>query len=1052
MDQRITERRLQTRSHQAEAVNAACAELGSTDRATIVMACGSGKTATALWVAEKILPNGGTILCLFPSLSLIRQTIAVWEANQQWGQSFRYIAVCSDQSVTDDYDRPEDMPFAVSTDPNSVAQFVSGPAALKVIFATYHSSGVIADALSLTAQTIDLAIFDEAHRTAGDDDRAFSIALDDDSLFIRKRLFMTATPRVTTRRSSTQGISSYSMDNENIYGRVAYKLSFKEAAAQGIICYYKVLVSVVTRSELGPDILTSAELTEALHSASLRKAVERVRAKKIITFHPTISAARNFADGLAAANLEDFAVYHVSGQLSGSERAARMAAFAAEERSIVTNARCLTEGVDVPAVDLVGFMGRKNSAIDIAQAVGRALRKPENSDKEFGYILLPLLIEADQGESAEEAVARSNLNGLWDILTNLLDEDEALAEALATATHTYADDGAKPSGFLQPFIEIIGENAEAIQRAIDVATLSELGRTFEYGVGKLLKFINREGHADVPQRHVEGDFLLGSWVGNRRNDHRTGMLSKCDTKTLVEIPEWGWSAADIHWRNGLKALKQYIARTGSISVPKNHLENGIKLNSWIAHRRRAYRAGELLHSQIAEIDQIKQWSWDPYQDHFERGFTTLTSFIERELHSQIPKTHVEGDFNLGGWAASIRHDFKRGALPLDRQNRLEAIEGWIWTTRQPQLDKNLRILAGYVQEFGNANVPQRYLAGDVKLGAWVSNQRERHKKGLLLPERIATLEKFPGWSWAILTPFSDDTDDDKFSEGFKLLAAYAEAKGHTTVPKDLTVNGINLTQWIRSARQHFRENLLSPPRVNSLQQLPGWDFNPHDDSFDRYLTALKEIQTDGASINLPRQTMDSSGSLRLAEWAAYCRVRYRSGKLAAARVRQLEEIPGWTWEPTEDSWENIIASLKKLVAKTGSATADSRGKLDGFSIGRAIQRLRKQHAAGALTKDRIETLERLPGWAWKGPKQFDDWHQTLRLINQFYEREGHARIPVAHIEDTIPLGSRTRAIRNSHEKGTLPMHIVNAVSDLPGWYWGKLKDASTKDGSNELRP
>ena len=236
----------------------------------------------------------------------------------------------------------------------------------------------------------DVGIFDEAHKTIGLAGSAFGYALSNENIRIRKRLFLTATPRhIDIRHRDKEGeFRIYSMDDETVYGPRAHTLSFGAAAQKGIICRYKVIVSVINK-EMVDDFTRKNGITLVEHDEisarwmanliAVQQAIKKVDAKKIISFHSRIRLADEFAKneprGIAY-HLREYEVRHVNGGQSSGERGEIIRSFADAQRALLTNARCLTEGINIPAVDMVAFIDPRQSKVDITQAVGRAMRKP----------------------------------------------------------------------------------------------------------------------------------------------------------------------------------------------------------------------------------------------------------------------------------------------------------------------------------------------------------------------------------------------------------------------------------------------------------------------------------------------------------------------------------------------------------------------------------------------------------------------------------------------------------------------------------------------------
>jgi predicted helicase len=247
----VTAPKKQPQPHQIEGLEALLPALETHDRVSAIMACGTGKTLLALWIAEHVARasspagSGGVpaarILVLVPSLALLRQILHEWLRETSL-PSLAYLCVCSDPTVKEGLDAiataQSDLDFQVSTDAASVRDFLDAPfIGTRIVFCTYQSAPVVGSALK-PGEAFDLGVFDEAHKTAGREGRNYAFALEDANLPIRKRLFLTATPRhYNPLRKIKEGDAQlvFSMDNPAVYGPQAYRLTFAEAARRGII-------------------------------------------------------------------------------------------------------------------------------------------------------------------------------------------------------------------------------------------------------------------------------------------------------------------------------------------------------------------------------------------------------------------------------------------------------------------------------------------------------------------------------------------------------------------------------------------------------------------------------------------------------------------------------------------------------------------------------------------------------------------------------------------------------------------------------------------------
>ncbi len=409
--------RWKARPHQATAIEAVVNGFRDHDRGRLIMACGTGKTLTALWIAEGL--QSTLTLVLVPSLSLVQQNLAEWGRHS--AEDFDTLVVCSDESVLQNkadtaIQSTADLGVKVTTDPAEIRHFLGQrrqrPA---VVFATYQSSDRIAAAQAGKTKPFDLAICDEAHRLAGHAEGLFATVLDDKKIKARKRLFMTATPRYfkehVKRRAAELEFELVSMDDEHVFGPEFHVLTFHEAisADPPLLTDYQVVVIGVTDREAKAwaeqaRLVRTAEglSTDARTLAAqigLAKAMKKYDLRKIITFHSSVAKAARFVDATQRDSLPGVIPHltrsarptgklwtkHISGHTPAGQRATLLKGLgnlSEDTRGILSNCACLGEGVDVPVLDGVAFIDPKRSMVDIIQAVGRVIRKAEGTQIE----------------------------------------------------------------------------------------------------------------------------------------------------------------------------------------------------------------------------------------------------------------------------------------------------------------------------------------------------------------------------------------------------------------------------------------------------------------------------------------------------------------------------------------------------------------------------------------------------------------------------------------------------------------------------------------------
>ena len=359
---------LKPRPHEREAVRAGHQHFIAqrAKRGKLIMPCGSGKSLTAYWIAGKL--GARRIVIAVPSLALIRQTLKVWLRETMANhQAVEWICVCSDETAgrieRDDISvLRQDLGVPCLTDAREIARWLSKDNhGLTIVFTTYQSGEALAKAARSARFRFDLGIMDEAHKTVGATDKLFSHLLHDANLPVRRRIFMTATERRYVGQSDTV----LSMDNPAIYGNTFYLLSFKRALEYDppILSDYKIISIAVSRDEVAelirknvfvrPDKGQWSKEIEAEMLASLialRKAMAKNPIRHAVSFHSSIQRAEVFKTHNDTFNRTfpkygSLETFHVSGKTPTGTRARIIGEFEQTKRGLITNARCLTEGV-----------------------------------------------------------------------------------------------------------------------------------------------------------------------------------------------------------------------------------------------------------------------------------------------------------------------------------------------------------------------------------------------------------------------------------------------------------------------------------------------------------------------------------------------------------------------------------------------------------------------------------------------------------------------------------------------------------------------------------
>jgi len=950
----VTKHRKRPFSHQEEVLRAIQSAFEQQDRVTAVMACGTGKTLVGLWLAEHL--QSRIVLVLLPSLALVRQTLHEWRP-ETVNSEVAYLCVCSDRTVTKGTDetvvRQSDLDSPVSTSSETVRQFLQCPFyGVRIILSTYQSAHLIAEAMPSGA-AIDLAIFDEAHKTAGREGTRFSFALTDNHLTIRKRLFLTATPRhYDVERKDKEGNAKlvYSMDVPGVYGPVARTLSFAEAARRDIICGYKVIISVVTSDMVDADLLRRGEVivegdlikaTQVAHQLALREAVQKYKVRRIFTFHRSVASAKSFtaegSEGIRT-HLPDSDAFHVNGTMPTAKRGRIMKAFGdTKGKALISNARCLTEGIDVPAVDMVAFISPRKSRVDIVQAAGRAMRKAP--DKTTGYVLVPLFLELAVGENLEEAIRRTGFDAVCDVLQALQEQDESLVEVIRHMREDKGRVGGYDDSRFREKVDILGPciSLETLRSAITAVCVDRLGVTWDERYGELVAYKERFGDCRVPYNWHDNP-QLGSWVVVQRTNKRTGVLSEERIIRLNTI-EFVWDAFDAYWEEQYTALLKFKEEHGDCDVPTRWDENR-QLATWTDGQRQARKKRILEAARIARLDAIG-FIWDLHEQYWDKMFSELLKFKQANGNCAVPDKWNKNR-PLSTWVGNQRK--KKAQLTEEQVMRLDEI-GFLWAPKDTFWNEMFEKLVAYNITHGHCNIPQEW-EKDKKLGNWVFNLRRAKRNGWLDERQISKLERI-GFLWE-LPPY-----DAFWAKMYAALVEYNEAHGHYNPPLKCDENP-QLGIWVGNQRNGRKKGKLSDDQIRQLNEL-GFSWAPRGDSWDSTYTLLVEYIKTHGHCNAP------SDFPVLGRWVNKQRQAVKLGTLTQDRIERLNAI-GFVWNILESSWNEMIDALADFKHFHGHCNVP-QGWRDNPKLARWVNTQRMENKREVLSSDRVSRLDAL-GFVW----------------------------------------------------------------------------------------
>ena len=609
------------RDHQIEALNAVCDGLKQADRGKMIMACGTGKTLTSLRIAEKIAGAGKTILYMVPSLALMSQTVREWKNDAR--DDFMAFSACSDimvgtRKASEDQIEVNlsDLAFPATTNPRQLAEQVKrvDESKMTVVFSTYHSIDVISNAqYKHGLDAFDLIICDEAHRTTGatltdEDESNFVKIHDDENVKGKKRLYMTATQKIYGDKAKTKAeeydLALASMDDDEKYGEELYRLTFSEAVQKDLLTDYKVVILAMDEGQVSYRTQKSLESGSQLILDDVTKMVGCYKAlakigideklknnnepmRQALAFCQKIKLSEMFAKEFGNV-IEDYTaneevaeelktdlevqVKHVDGTFNAEGRNKKLNWLRQDADGnicrVLSNVRCLSEGVDVPALDAIMFLHPRNSQIEVVQSVGRVMRKAEGKD--LGYVIIPIAVAS--GVAPEKALNdNKKYRIIWQILNALRAHDERL------------DGDINKLG--------LGEDVDRIQ-VVNGTELDAMTATVDDI--KTTPTTSTQGNDDTnlgdtpPEQPAADEPEQGSFVLELSKAIRAKIVEKCGTRDYWE-----------NWANDIAEIaKAHITRINAILIKQDTPERQA-FDAFLDEIR------DDLHPEISESDAVE---------------------------------------------------------------------------------------------------------------------------------------------------------------------------------------------------------------------------------------------------------------------------------------------------------------------------------------------------------------------------------------------------------------------------------------------------------------
>lgn len=730
------------KSHQNIAIDDIMQELVVSDRCQYISHCGTGKTLVSQKVVEEFISNmnKSIVLILVPSLDLLSQFFKSWKSNTSISSHVKPYILCSDNEIINGdgiNSRSDYLSVMKNCFVNDLAAYLASDVEHKLVFSTYHSVDLMSDILEDLGLYIDIAVFDEAHKTTGEFNKSFSYALYDHNIKIVKRLFMTATQKVNTYSSNT-----LAMDNELVYGRVAHRLPMRDAIDQGLVRDYQIVIVTIDKDLLSNENVLDPESRKHLMMHSLSKVIKEKNIKNGIVFQRTIQDSKSFVDLAKSSNcFPEFEITHVDGTMKTSTRKRHIRSLSNEKPTILSNSKLLSEGIDTPVLDMVGFLNPIKSLVDIVQRLGRAQRKQSEDDTRKGYLFLPLFVGSGVDFFNSDAEDLENWKFVIDILSILREVDNKFKMGI----EYYKQHNIFPN----EIVDLVFDSEEAKEKYnasiigslidnIKISYYEQLNTNWDKMYNELKMFVTE--HKRMP-KHSE-NAVLDEWCNTQKKKRKEGMLSE-EKQNLLDDIGFVWNKFDHAWEQGFKGLKEFfeknkrepVAEGSNTSKPKEEAAAA----KWLGYQRDAYRKGVLSKEKIERLKPYVK-SWDLANDKiWEEQFEKFKNFVLK--NQKFPMDQGDEQY-IYRWVNKQKTIFEAGKLKQEYVDRLDGVyKDWSLTGKERLWKAQYALLEKFLEEFKKTPFVHSEDQQEVRTAIWFANQRKLYARSSLNSWQMEMLQQ-----------------------------------------------------------------------------------------------------------------------------------------------------------------------------------------------------------------------------------------------------------------------------------------------------------------------
>jgi len=845
------------------------------------------------------------------------------------------------------------------------------------------------------------------------------------------------------------------MSNERVYGKEAHRMSFAEAIPE-ILCDYKIIGIGVSDIEVKKfldqrNFVTNDEtIDEYAHNYALKIAMEKYKAFHALSFHHTVNGSKSFSERHSSLFGESIFSKYVSGKHSSGIRQAILKEFSKRDIGLVANARCLTEGVDVPTIDLIYFCDPKNSKVSIVQAAGRALRKDRTGKKTLGYIVVPIFHR--QEEQVERAIDQSVFKNVIQVIRSLCDHDERLQAEINDIAFKKGKKRNSKIEFsfsndeTERIIKLVGFK-EKLKTSLFNQIIEKTNDSWDLRYRELKEYYDEYGDSDVPARYVNK--TLGTWCVRQRVDFKAGKLSISEINKL-ELLDFNFKPRGNRVKYIIDKVKEFKTKYGHTNVPINS-EDFPKLGKLINRYRDVYKNGIVQPdgsiirkgigtlkkvdikklNDIGFIWQVRRRSWNAFFEEAEQYYFKNGSL--KGLQKENPSLYI--------WIYNNRKKLKTLSKPkVDNLNTIGVNSNDSKSNKTNiSWEERFKDLVKFKNKFKHLDVP-RHLPEYKSLYIWLKFQINAVKNNKLSSEKVSELvsigliertEKVLPDGQQKLNFEKEETNTNNkpyskrrtWNEYYLELIDYKIKFGNTQVSR-YDENYGSLGYWVYKQRLEFGKNKLDKNCIAKLEQID-FDFEIKGrrkiEAWTQHYNELNEFFNQ----NKHSHFIKNSGNPTLYHWVLAQRVANKKGKLSQQRIKKLDEIK-FVWKPfndgkmaDDDNWLNHLIKLREYKDKFGDTNVSQVDKNPEFKkLGKWLNEQRNYKKGRKLGKRIVflskEKEELLNGlgiiWDVKG----HEWNQRLAELKIYYEKFNSWKVPLNNKE----FGGLGHWIYRIRKKGT----------------------------------